>query len=228
MLELHNYITIGNKMPGMRPTDNSTLEELYKYGVSIEDFYSRYVVPIAQHDFKLVPHFVEYTPWHMLLQDRARLAHDVLSKSNLPVVWSDVDILFIRECSDRLLELLGDNDVLAMNDGDDGISCGLVMYAPTANAIEFLENVANDEASYARAVQCDQEAHNKYRDMIKYELLPKDEFFSSAFWIGGVPRQGWRPTREVLPDNIRLFHATSAFGWDKAAILDIIKERVSR
>ena len=228
MLELHNYITIGNKMPGIDPNKATTLEQIYEYGVSIVDFYSRYVVPVAQHDFKLVPHFVEYTPWHLLLQNRARLAHAILSKSNQPVVWSDVDILFIRECSDRLLELLGDNDVLAMNDGDNGISCGLVVYAPTTNAINFLEKVVNDEASYERAVQCDQEAHNKYRDMIKYELLPKDEFFSSAFWIGGKPIPGWRPTHQVLPINIRLFHATSAFGWDKTAILEIIKERVNK
>ena len=212
MIELHSYITTGNSYP-VKDAEP----------ISIELMYNEYVLPIAQFDFELVPHFVEFTPWDKLLQDRARLVHETISKSDKPVAWVDTDVLFIRECSDRLLELLGDNDLVAMDDGEGNISCGLVVYASNDNVIELTDKIAKDQASYDRGIQCDQEAINKYRNMVKWKLLPKDEFFSVAYWIGSAPIIGWRPTNEIIPDNVRVIHATSVFANEKIPVLESIR-----
>lgn len=217
MMELHCYITTGNIIRG---TDGVI--------VSPSQMFDTYVRPVAEKDFKLVPHYEPFMIWNDLLQDRARIVYETVQAATEPIAWIDADILFVRECADRLKELIKGQDLVAQSDGMGGICCGFMVYTPNDRVIEFLRRVMTDEQAYKRAITCDQEAANRWKGMLSWDILPKDEFFSSAYIIGGTPREGWRPTNEEIPGNVRIIHATSCFAWEKIQVLNAFKKMLER
>lgn len=218
MIELHSYITMDVTVQGRNGEGT----------VSYLDMFNTYVRPIAEKDFKIVLHCEEVSRWDILLRHRAKLMYASVLEAKDPVVWVDTDILFIRECADRLVSLLGDYDFLASDAGSGDLCCGIMIFKPSDKVLQLIERVVNDKVAFARGLTCDQEAFNRYRGTVKWGVLPQDEFFSTALWIGPVPKPGWRPTTEKLPSNIRTFHATSVFANEKIDILEDVKDMLRR
>lgn len=92
------------------------------------------------------------------------------------VLYSDGDIVFIRNPFEYLKQNLGENELLIQNDNKNILCCGFYYIKSNKNTIKFLKPANLDNYEH------DQDYFNKNKDKIKYKLLPLDLFPNGRYF----------------------------------------------
>jgi hypothetical protein len=140
-------------------------------------------------------------------------------------IFSDVDIQFFKPFVDTLEERIKDNDFVAQED-NGGLNTGFficrgndTMY----NMFSFLRNNLHINS-------CEQSVLNMYRSNIKYDFLPKNEFYTIGnYFVNKNGTNEWDgESKFVIPlDTIKMHHANYVIGKkNKIKLMNIVKQRV--
>lgn len=129
------------------------------------------------------------------------------------VVYSDVDIIFARDFSSEIYELMRpEEDILFQREhfDSDTICSGFMLLRKTGRIMALLDCVAADIVEFGTG---DQHAFNKFKRMVNYGCLPHRYFNIShvdpeidTTWEGDI---GKLPT---LPDDVAIVHANWTIG----------------
>lgn len=134
------------------------------------------------------------------------------------IVWSDCDIQFFRPIKDRLLELVGDNDIGVMknNDKTNELCSGFFIAHCNEKTLKFFDNILNHNIFNNRRGNSltDQLVFNELimQGDVSHVELPEDEFWCKKFPLD--------------LSKIRVQHANWIIGVDKkVAALKNIREK---
>jgi len=164
--------------------------------------------------------------WRKVGQWKSLWFRHLARTNSEPYVVADCDIQFLRPCRERLLELLGDNDLCFQYDGvGETICSGFYISSGGAGArrlfeypfeIDFFNKYVDDK-------HCDQSAVNHSKHVANWEFLPSAEFWT----VGNGRTTSWTPGENLeVPPNIRVHHANWCSGkTNKFTLLKLVKRK---
>jgi hypothetical protein len=130
------------------------------------------------------------------------------------IIFSDVDIVFHKPVSERILSFIQDQELVAAPDRST-ICAGFFAVRCNERIVNMFTKVVSIVDSITSSI-ADQVAINKLRDMVKWKLLPNSEFWNLGAY-GGWDGTAQYFTRKgeagiKIPKEIRFFHANFSLG----------------
>lgn len=143
---------------------------------------------------------------------------------NSNFIFSDVDIVFHNKFVDDLLNSIQDNDIICQE--DRGTLCaGFFMAKGNERVLELFTRIYN---TFTELVN-DQVALNHYKDMVKYQLLDTEKYYTIGNYFNNENgTHVWDNITSITPPKkILMHHANYVLGVDnKLKLLNMIKTNI--
>ncbi len=147
--------------------------------------------------------------WTAQLRRKAHAMQDAALRNKKEfMLWSDVDVVFLQPCVDRLIELMNAGegyDLLGQATGTGTLCAGFYIARMTDKLHHLLDTIVKDSAAYKNPAG-DQYAMNKHRGLVKWGELPVEEFWTPG-WRGPPATARPRRVRRGFPPGWGLWGA---------------------
>lgn len=124
-------------------------------------------------------------------------------------LYCDADVRFYEINSINPDELLGDNDVLFANDGNNTYGCGVILFRPRESVRLMFQDIADE--TIKDGVRDDQEALNRL--MADGKIKAKYGYLPNSFYTTGLDGGRWPEYKpEIVQCGMVLHHANFTVG----------------
>ena len=207
------------------PTHKEYYEEFFK--PSLRALYSKEELPIrmsshAQHGTGI---FME-EGWKETMELKLDILKQAVQENYGDVfIFSDVDIQFFRPFLETMVEKIKDKDFVAQEDCG-GLNTGFFICRGNDTMYKMFSFLRDN----LHINSCEQSVLNMYRNNMRFDFLPKDEFYTVGnFFKNKNGTNEWDGENDffVPIDKIRVHHANYTVGRDrKIKLLNTVKNKV--
>jgi hypothetical protein len=139
------------------------------------------------------------------MYQKLKLLHEMAQLPDKYALYSDCDMVFLRETAQDLIDRIGDKDALFQWDRTE-LCAGFIFMRPSDKVSAYFEHCLKNMNPEKEG---DQAPINRYSDMIMHDTLPM-EYFNISFTQGA--RLYHKGDTVDIPTGIRIFHANWTIG----------------